>query len=281
MRMDLLEAIRRRKTTNTPFRPERISDEHKRLLIEAASRAPSHFNSQPWRFIVVEDKERIAQIADIAGDSMKRLMDDGSFVARYRRYFRFDEKESTATGSGIYVDNIPALLKPMVRLVFSEQVGALLSKFGASSILGNDQRKIVRDAPLLLAITLDRQEYKPGELSGLYASITLGAVIQTLWLVTTALDIGMQFISTPLEVADNKARIVALLKIPDEYELVAIFRMGYKDPDAARNTIDWTSNQRKPFTELARYNDWETPVPEPFASARSLLWEGAETPSRP
>ncbi|PJF48398.1 MAG: nitroreductase, partial [Chloroflexi bacterium] len=28
--MDLLEAIRKRKTTNTPFRPERISDEHKR-----------------------------------------------------------------------------------------------------------------------------------------------------------------------------------------------------------------------------------------------------------
>ena len=30
--MDLLEAIRRRKTTNTPVRPEPISDEHKRLL---------------------------------------------------------------------------------------------------------------------------------------------------------------------------------------------------------------------------------------------------------
>jgi hypothetical protein len=62
---------------------------------------------------------------------------------------------------------------------------------------------------------------------------------------------------------------------------VAIFRLGYKDPRAARNTIDWTSNQRKPFTELARYNDWQTPVPEPFASARSLLWEGVEAPSGP
>ncbi len=279
--MDLLEAIRKRKTTNTPFRPERISDEHKRLLIEAASRAPSHFNSQPWRFIVIEDRTRIAQIADIAGHAMKQLMDEGTFVARYRRYFRFDAKESLTTGSGIYVDNIPAMLRPMVRLVFSEQVGALLSKFGASAILGNDQRRIVRDAPMLLAITLDKQEYKPGELSGLYASITLGAVIQTLWLVTTALDIGMQFISTPLEVAEDKARILALLKIPEEHELVAIFRMGYKDANAPRNTIDWTSNQRKPFTELARYNDWCTPVPEPFASARSLLWEGTEEPAEP
>ncbi|MCS7055597.1 MAG: nitroreductase family protein [Thermoflexales bacterium] len=279
--MDLLEAIRKRKTTNSPFRPERIRDEHKRLLIEAASRAPSHFNSQPWRFIVIEDRERIAQIADIAGDSMKRLMDEGAFVARYRRYFRFDAKESMATGSGIYIDNMPAVLRPMVRLVFSEQVGSLLNKLGASAILGNDQRKIVRSAPMLLAITLDKQEYRPGELSGLYASITLGAVIQTLWLVTTALDIGMQFISTPLEVAENKARLVALLKIPEAHELVAIFRMGYKDPHMPRNTIDWTSNQRKPFTELTRYNDWDTPVPESLAKARSLLWGDSEQPSEP
>lgn len=276
--MDLLEAIRRRKTTNTPFRPERVSDEHKRLLIEAASRAPSHFNSQPWHFVIVEDEARIAQMAEIAGDSMKHLMDDGSFVSRYRRYFRFNEKESTTTGSGIYVDNVPAVLRPMVRLVFSQQVGSLLSKFGASNILGNDQRKIVRGAPMLLAITLDKQEYKPGELSGLYASITLGAVIQTLWLVTTALDIGMQFISTPLEVAENKARVIELLKIPEAHELVAIFRMGYKDPNAARNTIDWTSAQRKPFTELAHYNDWDTPLPEALTSVASVLWSGAETP---
>jgi nitroreductase len=279
--MDLLEAIRRRRTTNTPFLPDRVSDEHKRLLIEAASRAPSHFNSQPWRFILIEDSARIHQIADIAGDAMKRLMNEGAFVARYRRYFRFSTDESVTTGNGIYVDNLPSVLKPMVKLIFSEQVGMMLSRLGVSNILGHDQRRIVRDAPLLIAITLDKQEYKPGELSGLYASITLGAVIQTFWLVTTALNMGMQFISTPLEVPESKARLVALLNIPDDYELVAMFRMGYKDPNAPRNTIDWTSNQRKAFVELARYNDWDTPLPEAMANARSLLWEGHEMPNQP
>jgi len=279
--MDLLEAIRRRKTTNTPFRPERVSDEHKRLLIEAASRAPSHFNSQPWRFVLIEDKARIHQIADIAGDAMKHLMNEGIFVARYRRYFRFSAGESMSAGNGIYIDNVPAVFRPMVKLVFSAQVGGVLSKLGVSTILGNDQRRIVRDAPLLLAIGLDKQEYKPGELSGLYASITLGAVIQTFWLVTTALGMGMQFISTPLEVPESKARLIELLKIPDDYELVAMFRMGYKDESATRNTIDWTSNQRKHFAELAGYNDWNTPLPESLANAASLLWEGHPLPGQP
>jgi nitroreductase len=138
--------------------------------------------------------------------------------------------------------------------------------------LGNDQKKIVAGAPLLLAITLDKQEYKPGELSGLYASITLGAVIQTLWLVTTAQNIGMQFISVALEVPESKARLNQLLKIPETHDLVAIFRMGYKDANAPRNNIDWVSSQRKPFTELVHYNNWDTPVPEALASAPSVLW---------
>jgi nitroreductase len=279
--MDLLEAIRKRKTTNTPFLPDKVSNEHKRLLIEAASRAPSHFNSQPWRFIIVEDKQRIQQIAGIAGDSMKHLMEDGSFVSRYRRYFRFSEKDSASAGSGIYIDNVPAMLRPMVKMVFSEQVGNLLGKLGAASILGGDQRKIVNSAPMLLAITLDKQEYKPGELSGLYASITLGAVIQTLWLVTTAHNIGMQFISTPLEVPANKARIVDLLSIPPEHDLVAVFRMGYKNPDAPRNTIDWTSNQRKQFSDLVHYENWGAPLPADFAGADSLLWKDTPPPQTP
>lgn len=230
---------------------------------------------------MIEDRARIHQIADIAGDAMKRLMNEGAFVARYRRYFRFSTDESVTTGNGIYVDNLPGVLRPMVKLIFSEQVGMMLSRLGVSNILGHDQRRIVRDAPLLIAITLDKQEHKPGELSGLYASITLGAVIQTFWLVTTALNMGMQFISTPLEVPESKARLVALLNIPDDYELVAMFRMGYKDPNAPRNTIDWTSNQRKAFVELTRYNDWDTPLPEAMANARSLLWEGHEMPNQP
>ena len=271
--MDLLEAIRRRKTTNTPFSPEPVSNEHKRLLIEAATRAPSHFNSQPWRFLIIEDKEYINAMAGIAGDSMQQLMDEGAFVARYRRYFRFSAKEVTSSKSGIFIDNVPLIFKPLVKLVFSENVGNLLSKLGASRLLGRDQRKIVENAPMLLAIVLDKQEYKPGELSGLYASITLGAVIQTFWLVTTSLNMGMQFISTPLEVKENRARVENLLEIPDQYELVAIFRMGYKNAEAPRNTIDWVSNQRKPMTDLVHYNQWGTAVPPALATARSLLWD--------
>ena len=79
----------------------------------------------------------------------------------------------------------------------------------------------------------------------------MGAVIQTLWLCTTAIGMGMQFISTPGEIPENWKAISDMLKVPEEYEMMAIFRMGYTDPDMKRPSIDWKSSQRKSVSELA------------------------------
>lgn len=269
--MDLLDAIRRRRTTNTKFRPDPIAPEHIRLLIESAARSPSHFNSQPWRFVLLRDAEKRDALARLAGDSMKELM-EGEFFERYKRYFRFDSRDANERRDGIYIDHVPAVVRPFIKQVFTPRIGKLLGTFGISRILGNDQADLVRTAPLILAIALDKQEYKPGELSGLYSTITLGAVIQTFWLVTTSLNMGMQFISTPLEVPERKALIAEMLGVPDTYDLVALFRMGYKVEKETRNTIDWISSQRKRFEDLASADQWGGPLPADLRDAPSLLW---------
>ena len=53
-----LRAIRR-------FRPDPIPDEDLRTILEAAIRAPSGGNTQPWRFIVVRDPEVRARFAPL------------------------------------------------------------------------------------------------------------------------------------------------------------------------------------------------------------------------
>lgn len=272
--MNLLEAIRLRHTTNSKFRPDPVKPEHIRLLIEAAARCPSHFNSQPWRFVLVRDQEKRDALADLAGTSMKELM-EGPFFERYRRYFRFSDSETSASGDGIHIDHVPSILRPFIKQVFSPNSGKILATFGVSKMLGNNQAEIVRTSPLIIAIALNKEEYKPGELSGLYSSITLGAVIQTFWLVTTSLNMGMQFISTPLEVPERKALIAEMLGVPATHDLVALFRMGYKEENVERNTIDWTSSQRKPFDDLASAETWGTPLPDDLRSAASLLWSEA------
>jgi len=252
--MDLFEAIVNRRTTNTAFAEKKITDEHKELLVKMASHSPSHFNSQPWRFILVEEENLIKEIAKIAGDCMVQLMDDGRFWKQYRKYFRFSEEEMEKTKDGIHIDHLPAILKPFAKSIFSETGGKIISKFKVSRILGNDEEKLVSTSPLLFVILLTKDEYKKEELSGFYSVISMGAVIQTLWLVTTGIGMGMQFISTPGEIPDNWKNISDKLEVPDDFEMMAIFRMGYTDPEIKRPTIDWKSSQRKEVSELAFKN---------------------------
>ena len=249
--MDLFEAIKNRRTTNTAFADKKISDEHKELLVNMASHSPSHFNSQPWRFILTEDQKIIKKISKIAGDSMTTLMDDGRFWKQYSKYFRFTEEEIEKTKDGIHIDHLPAILKPFAKNILSEAGGKVISKFKVSRILGNDEKKLVETSPLLFTILLTKDEYKKEELSGYYSVISMGAVIQTLWLCTTAIGMGMQFISTPGEIPDNWKAISDLLNVPKEFEMMAIFRMGYTDPEMKRPSIDWKSSQRKSVSELA------------------------------
>jgi nitroreductase len=255
---DLFESIRRRRTSNGAFKPDPIAPEHIRTLIEMASHAPSHFNSQPWRFLIVQDRARRQAIADIAGDSMRMLMEEGTFWKRYSKYFRFSKDEVDKTADGIHFDHIPSVLKPFARYVFSPKGGAVINKFQVPRVLGNDAHKLVASSPLLLGITLTRSEYQPEELSGLYSVISLGAVIQTIWVTANALGIGMQFVSTPMEVEGQWEKIVALLGVPDEQALLVLFRLGYVDAQVKRPTIDWSSPQRKGIGELAFAEQWGT-----------------------
>ena len=52
------------------FKPDPIPDELVDKLIEAARRAPSGFNMQPWEFVVVRDPELRAKIAGWYGEYM-------------------------------------------------------------------------------------------------------------------------------------------------------------------------------------------------------------------
>jgi nitroreductase len=261
--MDLYDAIRKRHTTNGPFASRPVDPEHTRLILELATRAPSHFNSQPWRFVVVEDAERREAIADIAGSSMRQLMAEGRFWQQYRKFFRLSAEEAEATKDGIHFDNMPAVLKPFAKYLFTERGAQMMNTFQVPRVLGNDARKLVAGSPLILGIALSRELYKPGELTGLYTMISLGAVVQTIWLAATSVGMGMQFVSTPQEIPEQWALISAMLGVPDDFELMVLFRMGYEDDALRRPTIDWSSPQRKGIDELAFRERWGKPFEIP------------------
>jgi len=268
--LDFLEVVRRRRTTNGPFLPDPVSGEHQRLLVEAAAMAPSHFNSQPWRFVLVDDRQKIEEVASISGESMTRLMEEGTFWKRYRPYFRFSEKEMEERRDGIFIDQMPPVLKPFRKQIFSNTGQAVMNRFGVPKTLGEDNRKLVAGSPLLLVVLLDRAEYKPGELSGFYSVFGMGAAVENIWLTTTEIGMGIQFVSTPMEIPENWRRIQRLLEVPDDLELMAVYRLGYVPEDQRRPTIDWSSRQRKRLSQYVFRNSCATPEKDPEPGMESL-----------
>ena len=60
----VLENIFARKSVRK-FTSEPVSDKQVETLLKAAMAAPSAMNSQPWRFVVVNDKEKLASMAEL------------------------------------------------------------------------------------------------------------------------------------------------------------------------------------------------------------------------
>lgn len=48
-----------------------------------------------------------------------------------------------------------------------------------------------------------------------------------------------------MEVPENWSRITELLRVPDELELMAVYRLGYLPENSRRPAIDWSSRERK------------------------------------
>lgn len=71
MNQALQDVIEHRRTTNV-FEPNHtISDEQIEHLVHLATRAPTSFNLQNWRFLAVRTPERKAKLRKLAYDQAK------------------------------------------------------------------------------------------------------------------------------------------------------------------------------------------------------------------
>ncbi|NII52420.1 nitroreductase family protein [Frigoribacterium endophyticum] len=257
--MDFVEAVRRRRTTNGHFTSEPVSAADQRLLVELAGRAPSQLNSQPWRFVLVESRETIEEVARISGESMTEAMSDGTFFERYKPFFRFSRAEMERRRDGMLFDKLPAPLRPFTGQVFTKRGQVLMNALRVPQTLGAENRALVAGSPLLLGAMLDRSTYRPDSLTSFYSTFSLGAAMENLWLATGTLGLGIQFVSFPMERPERWAQVERLLAVPDDLELMAVYRIGHVPPERVRPAIDWVSDERRRISQYVFREDCRTP----------------------
>ena len=57
------------------FKPDAVEEAKLRAVLEAAIRAPSSGNTQPWAFVVVREKEKKRLVANVISERWHELMD--------------------------------------------------------------------------------------------------------------------------------------------------------------------------------------------------------------
>jgi len=67
---ETLAVIKRRRSIRK-YKPEQIADSELQAILEAAIWAPSAMNQQKWHFTVIQDKDFLQEITDVARERMK------------------------------------------------------------------------------------------------------------------------------------------------------------------------------------------------------------------
>lgn len=116
--------------------------------------------------------------------------------------------------------------------------------------LGEENRTLVAGSPMILGVMLDRRERTAHPLADFYCQFSMGASMENVWLTTVELGMGIQFISFPMEVPEQWARLTEMLGIPDDLELMALYRFGYLPDTSQRPVIDWSSRERRPPSQF-------------------------------
>ena len=62
--------------------------------------------------------------------------------------------------------------------------------------------------------------------------LSMGMLIQNVLLAATALGIGVQFVSPPLERAADREQVRQLFNIPTSHEVITLLRIGYVEENS-------------------------------------------------
>ena len=149
----VLQAIAERRSVRS-YEPRPVPKDVIFKIIEAGNQAPSAMNSQPWRFVVVEDKEFHKKLTAAAIPKSKKRLELLKEInpERYQAIMkRYDELEDPiyysapviifVIGSGQFADlSCPLACENIMLAAFSLGLGSCWVHFG-SLVTDNDEIK--------------------------------------------------------------------------------------------------------------------------------------------
>jgi nitroreductase len=210
--MELLGLMQERRSQRGPYDGLRqVSKENVRQIIEAGRWAPTAHNMQNFQILVIDDRDVLLAIGK------KGFSVSEEFIRENYRQLSFSEEELARKKVGILGTMFPPFMqKPDFR--FSD--------------LTEEEKKIVASrVPLqatsvLLVVLYDPAQRAPASEGDFLGIISLGCVMQNMWLMASSLGIGLHVVSS-LGAGAAESHLKGLLDIPAHLKVAFTCRLGY------------------------------------------------------
>jgi nitroreductase len=230
---ELLELIRRRGSLRTPFDLERpVAKEQLADILEAARWSPTAHNMQNFEIVVVDDRKTLKAIG-----SLERPISE-AFIRENYQQLSFSEEELLKKKTGLLATMFPPSWRtPDFRL----------DKIGEEELAA--MRRPLPTSPVLLVVVYDPSRRAPASEGDFLGIVSLGCVMQNMWLAAESMGIGLQIVSS----LSSEPEAKGILGIPDDLTIAFSCRLGYPISEPAKHLR--VRRDVRDFTHQNRFGD--------------------------
>jgi nitroreductase len=207
---EILKVIQDRQSARVPYDPNKqVPKESLMQILEAARWTPTAHNMQNFDIIVVDDKAVLEKIGNIKS----RISEE--FLRENYLQLSFSKGELIKKKTGILGSMFPPDWTDPAKITEA------VKKAGPMPL-----NQSIRGAPTLLIVTYDSSKRAPASTNDVLGFISLGCLMENMWLMAQAQGLSIQIISS-FSAPPVEAEIKKLLEIPEPMKIAFICRLGY------------------------------------------------------
>ena len=245
---DILKIIRSRHSTRGAFDLTRpITKEVQDLILEGAQWAPTPTNMQNFEVVVVDSKEQLDAIGRVPADMSEQFLRETYGLLSY------SDAELREKKTGMLASSFPsAWTNPEAWNPESDYRSQL-------TFLG----RAIGETPLMMFVVYDATKRAPGSEGDPVGLISLGCVLENMWLVCESLELGLHVLTV---VSDGPVehKLKDVLRVPANMKIAFACSIGYAaDPLASYTRV------RRDLNDFVHYNKFAYTARDKTATIQS------------
>ena len=207
---DILKIIRHRESMRVSFKPDRqVPEESLKQILEAARWAPTAHNMQNFEILVVDDKKVLEKIGNIKSRA------SSAFIRENYQQLSFSEEELLQKKVGILGTNFPPEWRDPTKI-----------EKAVRESMPRPLKERINGSPILLIIIYDSRKRAPASEGDVLGFISLGCVMENIWLMAQSLGISVHILSVfSGDLVEKDVKQV--LHVPAYMKIAFAARLGY------------------------------------------------------